>query len=350
MKLVSINNRMVSVAEILSGSVSGTTSFETSLISFIREWQSGVQEFKLFTSGSTGAPKEIKLTREQLKQSARRTISALGLQERVPAFVCLDTKNIAGKMMVVRAIEANMEIVAVEPSSNPFQTLSLDFIGGFTALVPLQFQEIIKHPASLQKLNTMKNVIIGGAAVNSLLRKESANLKCAVYATYGMTETVSHIALQRLNGPQASDYFTTLVGIKINTDKRGCLVIQVPEFPEPIVTNDIVELISANQFRWLGRYDNVINSGGFKISPEKIEREVERLLPDQAFFVTSILDERLGEKLVLIVEGSQPNIDISALQLHPYEIPKDVILLPEFTRTETGKINRSKTKLLAIGH
>ena len=348
--IITINNRKANLADILSGKVSSFSAFEESTFSFTTDWLKGSETYALNTSGSTGVPKEITLTRNQLKESARRTIAALGLDPNDTAIVCLDTKYIAGKMMVVRAVEANMEIIAVEPSADPFQNLTKDFPGGFVALVPLQLQEILRHPDSAQKLNTIKNVILGGAAVNASLRKEISKLKCAVHATYGMTETVSHIALQLLNGPHASDHFTTLPGIKIHTDKRGCLVIHVPEFSEPIETNDIIELISPNQFRWLGRFDNVINSGGFKISPEKIEKELERVLPDREFFVTGILDERLGEKLVLIVEGSRPNINFSKLQLHPYEIPKDVILLPEFMRTETGKINRGKTmRLLGIG-
>ena len=339
-----INNRDVNLADIQAGKVSSFSAFENSTFTFIQAWLLGENSFNLQTSGSTGTPKEICVTRNQLTKSAQRTIEALNLSEQDTALVCLDTKYIAGKMMVVRALEGNMKLMVVEPSSDALQKVSKPIT--FTALVPLQLQEILKHPDSFQKLNQMKAVIIGGAAVNSSLQKEITKLSCAVYATYGMTETVSHIALQRLNGDQATEHFTVLSGIKIKTDERGCLVIDMPEFSEPIVTNDLVEIISSNQFRWLGRFDNVINSGGFKISPEKIEKSLETILPSQAFFVTSIPDERLGEKLVLIIEGSRVTIDFSRLHLHPYEIPKDVLYLPEFIRTETGKINRKETKSL----
>ena len=343
-----VNNREVNLADILSGKVSSFSPFENSTFSFIKEWLQGSEKFKLQTSGSTGTPKEITLTRNQLKQSAERTLRTLNLNQNDTALVCLDTKYIAGKMMLVRALEANTKIVVTEPAANPLQNIESSIT--FTALVPLQLQEILKHSDSVQKLNDMKAVIIGGAAVSASLQKEITKLKCAVYATYGMTETVSHIALQRLNGPDATDFFTVLPGIKITRDQRGCLIIEMPEFFQPIVTNDLVDVIAPNQFRWLGRFDNVINSGGFKISPEEVEKEIEGLLPHRSFFVTSILDERLGEKLVLILEGARGNIDLSGLQLHPYEIPKDVILLPEFIRTETGKINREKTlRLLGIG-
>jgi o-succinylbenzoate---CoA ligase len=248
-------------------------------------------------------------------------------------------------MMLVRALECNMTMIAVEPSSNPLQNIKTGLSNGFAAFVPLQLQEMMSEQGSLQKLNLLKCMIVGGGAVHASLQKELNKLSCTVYATYGMTETVSHIALQQLNGKESSDHFTVLPGIKISKDNRDCLVIQVPEFSEKIITNDLIDLISSNQFRWLGRFDNVINSGGFKISPEKIEKTLEDVFHNQSFFVTGIADERLGEKLVLFVEGNS-KIDLPEVKLHPYEIPKEIYYLPEFIRTETGKINREKTKSL----
>jgi O-succinylbenzoic acid--CoA ligase len=345
-----INNREIKISEILSEKFTAASEFESATFSFIRNWLEGTEKFNLQTSGSTGTPKEITLSRNQFKQSANRTLTALYLNQNDTAFVCLDTKYIAGKMMLVRALEGDLKILAVEPTANPLQNLSSDISTGFAAFVPMQFQEILKHSDSAKKLNQLKAIIIGGGAVSAKLHQAIQKISCPVFATYGMTETVSHIALQRLNGDDTSDYFKVLSGINIEIDQRGCLVIQIPEFAEKIVTNDLVELIGSDQFRWLGRYDNVINSGGFKISPEKIEKSLESILPDRAFFVTHFLDERLGEKLVVVMEGNRINIDFSKLHLHPYEIPKEVIYLPEFIRTETGKINRIKTmRLLGIG-
>ncbi|HEY3430644.1 MAG TPA: AMP-binding protein [Cyclobacteriaceae bacterium] len=345
---IAINNREVNLADIQAGKVSSFSAFENATFTFMKEWLSGENLFKFQTSGSTGTPKEIALTRNQLQQSAQRTIEALTLSERDTALVCLDTKYIAGKMMLVRSLESNMKIVAVEPSSNPLKGVTNQIT--FAAFVPLQLQQMLSNNDSLQKLNQMKGIIIGGGAISHALQSEIKKLSCPAFATYGMTETVSHIALQRLNGPDASDFFHVLPGIQISLDGRGCLVIDMPEFEDSIVTNDFVELIGQDHFRWLGRYDNVINSGGFKISPEKIEKILESILPERAFFVTSFYDERLGEKLVLVVEGNRMHIDFSKLQLHPYETPKEVIHLPEFIRTETGKINRGKTmRLLGIG-
>jgi O-succinylbenzoic acid--CoA ligase len=347
---IQLNNREISLDDILSGNVTALTSFEASTFNFIKEWLNKVELFKLQTSGSTGTPKEITLTRNQFKQSAFRTLTALDLNQHDTAFICLDTKYIAGKMMLVRALEGNLKIVAVEPAANPIQNLSSEVSIDFAAFVPMQLQEMLKSSDGLKKLNRLKAIIIGGGAVSTKLHQEIQKISCPVFATYGMTETVSHVALQRLNGAHASDCFNVLAGIKVEIDKRGCLVIQVPEFTEKIISNDLVELIDSTQFRWLGRYDNIINSGGFKISPEKIEKLLEAILPNRAFFITSFHDERLGEKLVMVMEGNPIPIDFSTLHLHPYEIPKEVILLPEFIRTETGKINRTKTmRLLGIG-
>jgi O-succinylbenzoic acid--CoA ligase len=349
---INVNNREVTLTELVSDKIASSTDFESETFSFIRSWLQGVDSFNLHTSGSTGAPKEITLTRKQLQQSAQRTIQALDLSQNDAALICLDTKYIAGKMMLVRALEANMKIIAVEPTSNPLLKLPLETSISFAAFVPLQLQEMLKHSEFVKKLNQLKNIIVGGGSVNASLQADTQILTCTVYSTYGMTETVSHIALQRLNGTEVSDHFTVLPGIHIEVDDRGCLVIQLPEFSEKIITNDLVDLLSPTSFRWLGRFDNVINSGGFKVSPEKIEKVVEHIFQERkinrSFIVCGIPDDRLGQKLILVIEGfpisGQKKI-LSALQqhLHPYEIPKQIFNIREFIRTETGKINRIKT-------
>lgn len=349
---IQINHREVLLKDIVGSLALAHSEFESETFSFIKNWLGGVETFTLTTSGSTGSPKEIILTRHQLQQSATRTREALGLTSEDSALVCLDTKYIAGKMMLVRAMESNMKIIAVEPTSNPFEKLGPETPLTFGAFVPLQLHEILTYPNSARLLNQFRVVIVGGASIDAQLESEIKKLSCAVYATYGMTETVSHIALQKLNGEDAGDAFTTLPGIKISPDERGCLVIELPEFREKIVTNDIVEMISPTAFRWLGRYDNVINSGGFKITPERIEKLIETIFQGltlkRSYFIGAIPDKLLGQKLFLAIEGFPVSIEkkIMAglkLRLHPYEIPKKVFYVREFIRTETGKINRTKT-------
>lgn len=354
-----INNRTVALPEISSGSAVSFTPFETETFSFIKTWLTGEPEFTLTTSGSTGTPKEITLSRSQLQQSAHRTILALELTNQHTALVCLDTKYIAGKMMLVRALETNMKIIAAEPSSNPFKNLTDNASIDFVALVPLQLEEILKDSLSTQHLNRVKNIIIGGAAISENLKSQISNLKSNVYATYGMTETVSHIALQRLNGSNPAPHFETLPGIKIKTDERDCLVIELPGFKEPIITNDIVRIINDSAFILLGRYDNVINSGGVKLNPETIEQKITTIFNSLhyqlSFFVAGVPDERLGQKLVLLIEGHVDSSTdlLSALKekLNAYEAPKAIITVAAFERTATQKINRLKTlgKALATG-
>jgi O-succinylbenzoic acid--CoA ligase len=350
-----IQHREVDLPEILSGKASPLSEFEAETFLFIRDWLQGVDSFKLQTSGSTGTPKETTLTRNQLQQSAKRTIQALNLNQNDTALVCLDTKYVAGKMMLVRALESNMKIIAIEPSSNPLLTLSNETTLSFAAFVPLQLLEMLKDPHSVHKLNQLKAVIVGGSAVSASLQQEISKLSSPVFATYGMTETVSHIALQRLNGEHPSEHFTVLPGIETGVDERGCLVIQLPEFQEKIVTHDLVEILSPGNFKWLGRHDNVINSGGFKISPEKIEKLIDRIFQERkvnrSFFVYGIPDNRLGQKRMLLIVGfpiSGGKKVLAELQrhLHPYEVPKQIFHIREFIRTETGKINRAKTAAL----
>lgn len=342
-KTIVIHHREAALSEIISGSAVSFTDFEADTFSFINAWLSGKESFTLHTSGSTGSPKEITLTRDQLKASAQRTIRKLNLSEKNTALVCLDTKYIAGKMMLVRALDANMRIIATEPVANPLKNISPQ--PDFGAFVPLQLDEIFKHDDSVKKLNQFKSIIIGGASISTSLIEKIKTLSCAVYATYGMTETVSHVALQKLNGTDAQKYFETLPGVTIKTDERDCLVIGLTGFPEPIITNDIVKIIGPSGFTILGRYDNIINSGGIKLIPETIEKKLLPLFPDRTFFVTGISDERLGQKLVLIVEGT-PKPELQAalrLALSAYEIPKDIFYVDQVERTETQKINRPKT-------
>lgn len=339
---VSINGREVQLTDILSQSVTSESDFERETFLFIEKWMNGAESVTLYTSGSTGAPKEITLTRSQLQQSAQRTIKVLKLSSSQTALVCLDTKYIAGKMMLVRALEANMRIAAVEPSSNPLINISAQ--PDFGAFVPLQLDEIFRDNDSVKKLNQFNSIIVGGASVSISLLEKIKTLSCAVYATYGMTETVSHIALQKLNGVDAQDHFETLSGVKIKTDERDCLVIELDGFQETIITNDLVKIIHTSGFNVLGRYDNIINSGGIKLVPETIEKKLSPLI-DQSFFVAGISDERLGQRLVLLVEGDPKTALPAALKLalSAYEIPKEIFYLDHFVRTETQKINRPQT-------
>lgn len=329
-------------------------TFENSPLHFCRDWLNGKQEFVLNTSGSTGAPKKISVTREQLKASAQLTASYLNLKREYISLVCLDTRYIAGIMMLVRSLETGMNMYVVEPTANPFEKIPKDAVIDFVALVPYQLEAILQSEHK-SRLNSLKLVIIGGAAVSDKLRKSLAEFDCSFYSTYGMTETLSHIALQKLNGADAENFFQVLPGISVRTDDRGCLIVQAPYInSDPIITNDLVEMLAADKFRWLGRVDNVINSGGVKVIPEKIESIIEPMMTalglSNRFIIGGLPNAALGQTVALIVEGEKlsPGQEKNLRQrlkesLSRYEIPKSIHYVPEFIQTDTGKINKPKT-------
>lgn len=326
---------------------------------FCIEWLNGRTEFELQTSGSTGEPKKIKVTRPQLIASARQTLSVLGLQSNETALVCLDARYIAGIMMLVRVLEGGMNIVLVNPSANPFESIPVTLPIDFVALVPYQIEAILKS-AHRSRLNTMKTVLVGGAPVPEKMKAALQPFRAAIYSTYGMTETLSHIALQRLSGTTPQENFQALAGISLSRDERGCLIIQAPHLHEaPIVTNDLVELYPGNSFRWLGRVDHVINSGGIKIFPEEIEHLIQPIFSEfglsNRFFIMAAPDSSLGEALMLVVEGTldaklEQLLLVSMKQKLPaYHAPRLIGTVSHFVDTETGKINRPKTMDLVSG-
>lgn len=328
--------------------------FETSALHFCRDWLNGRERFVLHTSGSTGAPKEISATRHQLIASAKGTIDALHLRAGLTSLVCLDTRYVAGIMMLVRAMEAGMTMIVVEASSNPFEKLPETLPVDFTAMVPLQVDTLINHPDQLDRIGKL---IIGGAPLHPTAIQRLQQTRCECYATYGMTETLSHIALQRLNGSLKQDFFQVLPGITIHTDERSCLVINAPHLnAHPVITNDLVELISSTQFRWLGRMDTVINSGGVKVLPEKVDEAVasvfEKLGLSNRHFITSLPDNTLGQAVTLVIEGAlseqtqQKIAEFLGTLLPRFERPRSIKLVSNFIQTSTGKIDKLKTTAL----
>ncbi len=334
------------------------TEFRT--LTFCGRWLAGDDEFPIETSGSTGSPRTTIVTRQQMTLSARMTAEAIGLQAGQRALVCLSSNYIAGLMMLVRSMVLGLELTVVEPASNPFLTLPDDLRFDFTALAPMQLQAILAATAAHRAiLSKMKAVLVGGAPMPFSLEQAVQSIQAPVYHTFGMTETVSHIALRRVNGSARSEDYTVLAGVQIGQDERGCLTIRSAlAGKDAIVTNDIVKLTSDRSFLWLGRFDNIINSGGVKVQPEKIEQAMARVfasgdfaeLAQRAFFVAGLPDEQLGEKVVVIMEGEAVDANVQAGMRHrldemlsPFELPKRFYGLSRFIRTRTGKIDRRQT-------
>ncbi len=352
---ITFDHDRLSLEEIKKGNYqSSTNSPQKSALDFCFDWLNGKERFELQTSGSTGVPKLIEVTRHQLTASAALTASTLGLQRNETALVCLDTRYIAGVMMMVRSLEVGMNMIIVTPASNPLEKIEEETRIDFTAIVPLQLETILKSPQK-EKLNQIKIALIGGAAINTTTIRHLSTMPCRFYATYGMTETLSHVALQKLNGDDAQNVFRALPGIILSKDKRGCLVIGASHISEsPIVTNDLVEFTAPGQFQYLGRIDNLINTGGVKVIPEKIEASVGLILDEMGistrFFIAPLPDDLFGASVNLFIEGVPfPAQTEDRIQeklkaaLDKYERPKSIRYVSTFINTDTGKINKLKT-------
>lgn len=329
------------------------SGWETSLYNFILKWINDDKSIEVKTSGSTGKPKIIELEKEKMHNSAIMTGKFLKLKKGDKTLLCLSTDFIAGKMMVVRAFALGLNLIPVEPAGNPLQSIDSKF--DFAAMVPAQVFNIFLEKEGIKKLNKLKNLIIGGGPVHQSLEHKITFLKNKTFLTFGMTETITHIAMKKLNGTNKEENFKCLPGIQIEIDNRDCLIIKAAAiFTGELRTNDVVKLSGDNKFVITGRYDNVINSGGIKIYPEDIERKIEKLISEN-FFISSLPDTKFGEKIILFVEGkakSETEIKkiLKALKkiLQSHEIPKEIYFIDGFLFTANGKLNRSRTKKLIV--
>lgn len=318
------------------------------IVELYDDWKSGREAFEISTSGSTGAPKEIVLHRAAIKASIQMTAKAFNLSPG-DFFLCnLNTDYIGGKMMVLRAAELYCDIMIIEPSANPFDDLekhsylfAQNWGKNFFSFVPMQLHQLLQKEQHIQLLRTAKAILVGGAAVSSTLKNKIKELHLPVFETYGMTETISHIAIKDLQ--EDMDYFTCLEGVTIDKDDADCLKIKSPStLDQWIITQDVVEILSDNTFILKGRRDNIINSGGVKIQLEEVEKSIAQQLPSIGnFFAFSLPDEYLGQKLVLAVEGGKINLE--NLSLSKYLVPKEIFYLDAFEKTASGKIDKLKT-------
>lgn len=319
---------------------------EMTLDGFYKEWNSALSTVIVNTSGSTGKPKSIRVEKSRMIESAKMTCSFLGLTSDDSALLCMPLRYIAGKMVVVRTIVSGMRLISIPPTSHPLK--DLEDIPTFAAMVPMQVFNSLSVPEEADKLKRIKNLIIGGGPVNDLLYSKLQHFSNAVWSTYGMTETLSHIAMRRLNGPTASEYYIPLDGIHLSVNEMGCLCIDAPKIcPEVLQTNDIVKFDSeGHRFKVLGRIDNVIISGGVKIHIEEVEKMLEPIIATP-FAITKKSDNKFGEIVVMVVQGSFTEADLSNIReqieatLPMYWQPKRYVVIDKIPMTATGKIARS---------
>lgn len=307
-------------------------AFEKSIGDFLLDWFDDKTFIDLHTSGTTGEPKKIRMDKQTMVHSALATGDFFELNPGDKALYCLPTEFIAGKMMLVRSFILGLDVDFVEPTSSPLKknTTKYDFV----AMVPMQAKK------STKKLSNVKKLIVGGAKMSKALEEKLLQLNnTSIYETYGMTETITHIAARKIGEPA----FSLLPSISISQNNNGCLVINAPNIlKEPLETNDMIEIVNENQFVFLGRIDNVVNSGAIKLIPEIIEPKLAKII-EARYFVGGLADAELGEKLVLVIEGMKMPFDLSSLDfLDKYERPKEVYFVPKFKDTDTGKIKRKE--------
>lgn len=330
------------------------SGFKSSLADFLAEWFNETDTVKVHTSGSTGTPKELWVEKRRMMESARLTVNFLDLQPKDTALLCMPLQYIAGKMVVVRSLVAGLNLLPVAPCSRPLQYL--ETAPDFAAMVPLQVYTSIQNPRDKELLRQIRHLIIGGGAIDRTLGEELRDFPHAVWSTYGMTETLSHIALRRLNGPEATDWYTPFNGVQISLSPEGTLTIDAPQVcPLSLVTNDLTEFNDRGQFRILGRRDNTINTGGVKVQTEEIEAQLKPLT-ELPFAITSVPDPKLGERIVILIQTSggqqlQPEefaqLTEAISHLPRYWQPRQVIPVPELPLTGTGKPDRAEAKRIA---
>lgn len=310
------------------------------LQSFISIWYDDNQSITQLSSGSTGPPKAIEIPKWKMEASARMTGNFLDLDNCESALLCMSTEYIGGKMMVVRSLMYNLTLYVTNVTRNPLKNLvhPIDFV----AMVPLQVEETLQE--NPEKLNLIKHLIIGGAPVSDELIEQINKYNCSAYSTFGMTETVSHIALRNLNNK--NEPYRVIGNTRLSTID-DCLIIDSEELKiKGLKTTDIVDLIDEKSFHWLGRADFVINSGGVKIHPEKVERKISNAIQSTDFIIGQIPDQKLGSKVIFIGEKYLESTNLKEKidkVLTKYERPKDYFFISSLIKTPSGKIDRNKT-------
>ncbi len=325
-------------------------NWEYHIWKFLAEWlDETITEIEIFTSGSTGTPRSIQHTKSAMLQSARMTCEALQLSGKDSALLCLPANKIGGMMMIVRSLYLKMDLHCVKPSVHPLTNFSEGTSISFAAFTPMQAKEILKDERGWKRFQGIEKVLLGGESIRPELQAQLLHSTNGTYSTFGMTETISHIALKKVSGTKPDLYYHTLPDIRVAKDERNCLVIEAPAIGvHHLVTNDVVEIISENKFDWKGRFDHVINSGGIKLHPESIEQKLRSHIP-WPFFVAGIPDAQAGERPVLVVQTDEiTEAEIKTIKeaialLPKIERPKEIRMVRELIKTDTGKLKRKES-------
>ncbi len=326
--------------EKLRAGPSRLAQWEYALYRFLQQWMDPSQTIEQFTSGSTGKPKRLQLRKDSLRSSAWNTCTYFDLQPGATALLCLPVDYIAGKMMVVRAFVGGLNLITTTPSSIPSLPEKIDF--DLCSMVPMQLHALMEARCSLERIGTL---LVGGAPLPAGLEDALASQPCKIYATYGMAETCSHVAIRKIGNKNNRSVYTAIGKVRFTTDKRGCLVIDADWLEGTVVTNDLVHLIDKDTFQWLGRIDNVINSGGSKVFPEEVEAVIERATGLQGV-VMGVPDPKFGERVVFVLERSSTAISLERLHdalaglLPRFSMPKEIRWIESIPRNSASKVDR----------
>jgi o-succinylbenzoate---CoA ligase len=348
---IKINGKIIDPEALVSDEwpLAGLSESEKRPLQIIRDWVLGQTEFTFQTSGSTGTPKQCSFSREQIIASAQRTLDFFQLSQGATVLCCLNTDFVAGFMMIIRALVGQLKLIITDPSADPWKYL--DDTIDFAAVTPMQFESGMRNlPEKITKVGTL---LIGGAAIHPLLENQLQVLQGRIYHSYAMTETLTHVALRIVNGLGKSNVYSALPGVSFTVDDRNCLTIHDTLLRiKELITNDIVELQDSNSFQWLGRYDNVINTGGIKIHTEQLETMIGDALLGHGistnFCVVSTDDIKLTSRVVLLMEIHDVRLreeeirNLLKNRLPRYHSPSKVIFVREIFLTKSGKVDRIK--------
>ena len=350
--MITFGNTTFTIDQIRRGEGNHLPSTYRKAFNFCEQWLNGKDNFDLLTSGSTGLPKKVTVSRKQLAESAKATKAFFGFNKGCKMLCCLDTEKVGGKMMLVRALEWEGELIVKPADGNPLKGLENEFFD-FVALVPLQVEKSLTSKKGALALEKIKNIIIGGAPISANLRVKLSLLPGKVFQTYGMTETVSHIALANLKS-HGNLIYQALPNVQVKVDASNRLMILAPMGGKAwLQTNDIVNLEGENSFTWKGRADHVVNSGGIKIHPEEVAQKIGDLMqeyfPNCIFFLAGIKDDKLGQALTLVIEGKE-DVEAGKLLLQraksllpKFHNPRKILFFPQFKLTSSGKIDQLRT-------
>lgn len=340
------------IADLLTTATNQDIEFRKDLHHFLTDWFNESPNITLQTSGSTGTPKQLTVRKEQMIQSAIRTCSFLNLRQGDRVLLCMPLQYIGGKMIVVRSLVAGLNLVIRTPSGHPLAGMDTSF--RFAAMIPLQVYNTLQNKEETEQLKQIDILIVGGSAIDKALEEQIKELPNAVYSTYGMTETLSHIALRKINGKDASLRYIPFPSVRISLSPEQTLTIHAPGICDHVLqTNDMAEIFPDGSFYITGRKDNVVNSGGIKIQIERIEEALSSVIACK-YAITSVPDPKFGEALVLLME-QEKDVEQQIKELLPkYQQPKYIRKVDAIPLTGNGKTDRAACRkqavLLTDGH